>query len=227
MESILYHGSNHTIEQPLYGLGKTTNDYGRGFYCTRELELAKEWGCAGGLDGFANEYVLERADELSVLRLNEEPYNILNWLAILAEHRTYWQRGSVSAQAKRYLHDNFLVDTSDYDVIVGYRANDSYFSFAQAFVANGISLRQLSQAMRLGRLGEQVVLMSREAFEHLQFRRSIPAPGEIYFAKKTERDQAARREYRRLTQETNLADDIFMLDIMREGMRSDDPRLRG
>ena len=36
---ILYHGSNQRIEQPLWGEGKSYNDYGQGFYCTEHMEL--------------------------------------------------------------------------------------------------------------------------------------------------------------------------------------------
>lgn len=41
---ILYHGSKDIIEKPIYGQGKKYNDYGLGFYCTDNIELAKEWG---------------------------------------------------------------------------------------------------------------------------------------------------------------------------------------
>lgn len=34
---------------------------------------------------------------------------------------------------KEYLLDNFKVNYKDFDVIVGYRADDSYFAFAQDF----------------------------------------------------------------------------------------------
>ena len=47
----LWHGSSHVIKHPEYGLVKPNNDYGRGFYCTRSVELAKEWACAGLDDG--------------------------------------------------------------------------------------------------------------------------------------------------------------------------------
>ena len=54
----LWHGSSHVIKHPEYGLVKPNNDYGRGFYCTRSVELAKEWACAGLDNGFANRYTL-------------------------------------------------------------------------------------------------------------------------------------------------------------------------
>lgn len=36
----LLHGSDHVIEKPDFRLGKSNNDYGKGFYCTRELQMA-------------------------------------------------------------------------------------------------------------------------------------------------------------------------------------------
>ena len=44
-------------------------------------------------------------------------------------------------------------------MIIGYRADDSYFSFANAFLNNTLSLEQLKEAMYLGKLGEQVITM--------------------------------------------------------------------
>lgn len=225
MKKIFFHGSEKVIIKPTYGKGSLANDYGRGFYCTESLELAKEWACAKNTDGYANQYELDMSG-LSVLHLNSPEYNILNWLAILADNRTYWEKSSISEQAKKYLEDNFLLDISPYDVIIGYRADDSYFSFAQDFVSNTISLKQLKKAMYLGKLGEQVVLKSRKAFEQLQFSDYFPAQKEEYFAKKMFRDKEARKEYRRSKGQNADMYDIFMLDIMREGMKNNDARLQ-
>ena len=157
MERTLYHGSQIILEKPEYGKGARNNDYGRGFYCTEEIELAKEWACAKQTNGYANIYKLD-LEGFRVLNLNSSKYHILNWLALLADNRTYWQNGSIAEEGKRYLKEHFLLDISEYDVIIGYRADDSYFSFAQDFVAGTISLQKLSEAMRLGKLGEQIVL---------------------------------------------------------------------
>lgn len=142
MFKLLYHGSENIIEKPEFGKGARNNDYGKGFYCTENIELAKEWACAKQNNGYANIYEFEM-DGLDILNLNSPEYNILNWLAILADNRTYWQNGSISEQAKKYIKDNFLPDISGFDVIIGYRADDSYFSFAQDFVAGVISLQKL------------------------------------------------------------------------------------
>lgn len=38
MTTILYHGSENIIKKPIFGFGKTYNDYGLGFYCTAKPE---------------------------------------------------------------------------------------------------------------------------------------------------------------------------------------------
>ena len=39
----LYHGSTKIIESPGFGKGNPHNDYGLGFYCTENLELATDF----------------------------------------------------------------------------------------------------------------------------------------------------------------------------------------
>ena len=222
---IVYHGSDHIVETPLYNGSKRTNDYGYGFYTTENKELAMEWACSDNRDGFANIYELN-TDELEILNLNDPQYSILNWLAILTKYRSYWQSGSVAEEAKDYLQKNFFVDPSGYDIVIGYRADDSYFSFAQDFVSGAISLRKLSEAMRLGKLGEQVVLKSEKSFSQIRFIDAEAAAAEIYFEKKSIRDRDARRAYRLSRKEAENINELYMLDIMREEIRNGDPRLR-
>ena len=222
---IVYHGSDHIIETPLYNGSKRTNDYGYGFYTTENIELAMEWACSDNRDGFANIYELN-TDGLEILNLNDPQHNILNWLAVLTKYRSYWQSGSVAEEAKNYLQKNFFVDPSEYDIVIGYRADDSYFSFAQDFVSGAISLRKLSEAMRLGKLGEQVVLKSEKSFSHIRFIDAEPAAAETYFEKKSVRDRDARRAYRLSRQKEENIHELYMLDIMREEIRNGDPRLR-
>lgn len=224
MEKIIYHGSDHIIKKPVYGKGSYANDYGKGFYCTENLALAKEWACAKNTDGYANRYCLEM-EGLKTLNLNGPEYHILNWLAVLTKYRSYWQQKSIAEEAKEYLQENFSVDLSGYDIVTGYRADDSYFTFAQDFIMGTISLAQLEQAMYLGKLGEQIVLKSEKAFEHLEFMDYEEAEAEEFFLKKMQRDRQARREYRNTRMEKAYAEDIYMIDIMRGGLKKDDLRL--
>ena len=221
----IYHGSSKMIEKPAYGIGNPNNDYGLGFYCTESIELAKEWACSNETDGYANQYELN-PEGLSVLSLTGGQYSILNWLFVLLENRKFRIGGDVAKQAKEYIFENFAIDYRRYDMIKGYRADDSYFSFASAFVNNTISISQLERAMVLGKLGEQIVLMTPKAFNSIEFMDSIAAPKEIYLPQKLARDTAAREDFRKEKGRGSLLTEKYILDIIREGWKNDDPRLQ-
>lgn len=218
---ILYHGSEKIVRVPQYGKGALTNDFGRGFYCTENMELAGEWACKKNTDGFVNQYELELSG-LRILDLTEQNYHILNWLALLTKYRGYWQAKSIAEEARDYLQERYLIDISSYDIIIGYRADDSYFSFAQDFIRGTISLQTLSKAMRLGKLGEQVVLKSEKAFSGIQFQRSVPARADEYFVRKAGRDLQARREYASIKRGSDLREEIYMIDILRGRVGEDE-----
>ena len=149
----LYHGSTEKIEHPALDKGKRNNDYGQGFYCTAHRDLACEWASKlQSLDGYVNQYEIDTAG-LKVLDLSK--YGILHWMTILLKNRTFTLTTPISIQGKAYLMEHFDIDISDYDIIKGYRADDSYFSFAEDFLNNAISVNHLSRAMRLGKLGIQ------------------------------------------------------------------------
>lgn len=226
-EIIIYHGSENIIEQPKYGYGKIYNDYGLGFYCTEYEELAKEWASSEQHGGYANKYKLDLSN-LKILDLNSKEYTVLHWIAILLKNRPVTLDTQISITAKEYILNNFLVNTEGYDIIIGYRADDSYFSFARDFLQNSISVNQLKQVLKLGELGNQIVLKSKMAFDQLSFISYSEAPQQIYFPRRKNRDLLARHAYLSTKgdfQQFN-ADDILMIDIIRGGILENDPRLR-
>ena len=226
MEKIsLYHGSTKVIEKPVLGLGNPKNDYGLGFYCTENLELAKEWASTERSDGFANSYEIG-FEGLNILYLNKAPYHILNWLSILLKNRNFVLSQGLPSEAKAYLLDNFLPEYEHYDLIIGYRADDSYFSFANTFLNNTISLEQLRKAMFLGKLGEQVVLKSKEAFSRLVFKESIPVDSSLYYPKRQARDRQARKDFQNEKAVVSPTDAIYIIDILRQKWTNEDPRLQ-
>ena len=160
MKIKLYHGSPVIVRKPLFGVGKAYNDYGQGFYCTESLDLAKEWSVDEGRDGFANVYSLE-TDGLNVVHLNEKPFCILHWLSLLLCHREFELDTDLASEAREYILSRFPVDISNADAVIGYRADDSYFTFARNFLNGAITLTKLSEAMQLGKLGLQFMLNSK------------------------------------------------------------------
>ena len=224
MEKIItiYHGSEQIVEEPTFGKGKKHNDFGLGFYCTESDDLAKEWAVSSLRNGFSNKYTLD-TEYLNILNLNSPDYTILNWIAVLVEHRVFSLKTPVARRAKRYLIDNFSVNVNAFDLITGYRADDSYFDYAESFLNNGISVEQLAQAMKLGKLGEQVVIKSQFAFSKLKYEGFDVAEKDIFYVLRKARDDEANQTYLEMLEEES--DGLYIQDIMRGGIKIDDPRI--
>ena len=85
---ILYYGNQDREMVPQYGGGNKNNDYGRGFYTTEDIELAKEWAYSGynkSADGhWLHTYDID-LDKCNVYYLNDD--DIMCWLSQLYTHR--------------------------------------------------------------------------------------------------------------------------------------------
>lgn len=218
----IYHGSKQIVEKPVFGEGRKHNDFGLGFYCTENNDLAKEWAVSSLNDGFSNRYTLD-TEFLKVLHLNSPDYTILNWIAVLVTHRLFSIKNPVARRAKAYLIDNFGINVNAFDLITGYRADDSYFDFAEAFVNNGITVQQLAQAMQLGKLGEQIVIKSEYAFSKLRYEGFEIAEKDTYYVLRKARDDDANQMYLNILDEES--DGLYIQDIIRGGIKNDDPRI--
>jgi len=106
---LLYHGSPEIIQTPVFGKGKSYNDYGKGFYCTEHLELAKEWACTENTDGYANKYEIDTTG-LSILNLSSDEYTILHWLALLMKYRIFRLSTPIMKRGTDWLKEHFLID---------------------------------------------------------------------------------------------------------------------
>ena len=216
----LLHGTDHIIEVPDIHIGNPHNDYGMGFYCTRVDEMAREWACKKNTDGFDT-------DGLKVLNLLDGMHTVLNWMALLLQFRTFKLDSEVAVDARDYLIDHYSIDLTGYDVVIGYRADDSYFQYAESFVSNTLPLRSLNKALKLGKLGEQTVVISQKGFDRLHFVNAYPVSKSVYYPKFLDRDIKARDTYRKeIKKSKSYRDDIFVLDILREEMSNDDPRIQ-
>ena len=187
--------------------------------------MAGEWAVGFDHDGFINHYELDLA-RLNVLKIEEPDYCTLHWLAVLLQNRWFDVRAPLAAEAREYLIEHFNVDLENADVVEGYRADDSYFTFAQDFLSGAISYRQLSNAMKLGELGRQVVVKSARAFSRLRYRGSEPAPRSIWLPRREQRDRDARQRYFDRERGARRKGDLFITQIIDENMRANDERLR-
>lgn len=208
----IYHGSEELVKKPDFNLGKPNNDFGKGFYCTDEIEKAKEWACKHNKAGKVNEYEIDLS-KLKVLDLTNEKYNVLNWISILIKNRTFNIENPVSKQAKEFLLKNYYIDCKGYDVIIGYRADDSYFSYAQGFIDNSLSIESLKKAMELGNLGKQIVLVSEKAYKDIKYINCYEVDNSIYYKRFISNDVNARSEYKKILSNEK---ETYIFDILRK-----------
>ena len=162
---IVYHGSDRIVKQPLYGKGREDNDYGAGFYLTEDKEKANAWAVVNGTEeAYCNVYDLP-VEELNVLHLNE--YGVLAWIAEVTAHRGVMDEDIVFIAQK--LVDMYKISTKEYDVIIGYRADDSYIKVIDSFFKNQLTTDEVERFFRKGELGEQIFIKSQRAFQMLKF----------------------------------------------------------
>ena len=209
MERTLYHGSEFIIKKPEFLKGNIHNDYGIGFYCTTYKELAKEWAAKRSGKGYINKYIL-RDDRLKILDLTKPPFNdVLYWVSLLMHNR------ELSSSLKnnfpkelKYLDEKYLLNVNDYDIVIGYRADDSYFHFPEAFVRSEITLESLNSIFAAGDLGKQYVLISERAFKLIKF---------IDYQEVTEKSQ--EDYYKRKLDADKIFTDLLEADRYKKGVR--------
>ena len=207
-----YYGADKLLITPKFNEGNPSNDYGLGFYLTKDKNVEKLWASKFINGGYLIEYEVE-VEKLKILHLATiEDKDVLTWLALLVSHRFSKEERKENEMSIKWLEEHFPFSLGEYDVIVGYRADDSYFDYSRDFISNNLSLEILKDAMRLGRLGTQFVLMSEKAFNHIKYVKS-----EIILHSDEYRLFRARTksEYLKLKKEDDV-NNTFLRDIMRK-----------
>ena len=194
---IIYHGSKQIIEKPVVNGSDEHNDYGASFYLTTDLESAKVWACKHNTLGIVNEYEIRKTEyeKLKILNLTDkEKYSPLNWIAILVHFRKL--SGKFRNEYQLYLDwlEKYYIDISEYDVVIGYRADDAYFAFPLSFIQNQLSYDDLERIYRLGNLGVQQAFMSERAIKLLKFIRTRECD-DSYIGKYYEIVRVATKEF--------------------------------
>lgn len=231
MQRTIYHGSSKIIRTPRFGAGTAANDYGLGFYCTENPVLASEWAVARTADGFVNRYTIE-TDGLRIINLNSPEYCILHWLSVLLNYREFDSATSASYQAREYVRSVFSVDFQSCDCIIGFRADNCNFTYAQSFLNGNISFRELNDAIRLADTGRQFVLKSNRAFDRMLFYGYTAASADEHYASAAARDRKSMQHFASLTaagqghkSAGSRGSDLYVSRIVEENIRPYDPVL--
>lgn len=207
---ILYHGTSDKIISPTYGLGNEKHDYGKGFYLTESIELAKEWAVCKPNDtsGWVHKFILD-TEGLKILDFQEK--NVLAWLAELMKHRDASDSKRYHMLAKKFI-DKYGIDSTQYDVIKGWRANASYFYIAKEFVRDNVDLDILEELLSLGGLGIQYCIKSELAYSKLtEIHKDLSSVDYVEFNEKYNlRDYNARTKMRDLiNSDLNKVEKVF------------------
>jgi hypothetical protein len=224
----LYHGNKDKDMIPKFGLGKSNNDYGQGFYTTPDKELGKEWaysffshGNNNVEQGYLHSYEFD-INGLNVLNLAK--IDSMHWLAELLYNRKLdldMDMDSdliLSYRVEKFI-SKYKLDTDKYDIIIGYRADDKYFSYAEGFMRMELYRESLEKALRLGNLGLQVFIKSPYAFDRLaQSKHNCEVVDTKYRNYYIKRDKEAREQFTAIQREDrkriNIKTGHTVLDVL-------------
>lgn len=211
---IIYHGSEKIIEKPVFGKGEIHNDYGQGFYTTEDIEKGKEWANRKTKTGFLNIYNFDFKG-LSVFDLRK--CDVLVWIAVLMHNRNI--NPEIKELYKRrfeFLEKNFYPkEIENYDVIIGFRADDAYFKFPMYFIQNELSVERLNEIYLLGDLGSQIAIMSEKAFTKLEFIQAKEVEPIYYDRYRRNKNQADNRFDEIRIEEINNINNTKIEDLMK------------
>ena len=221
MSKTIYHGGRKIVRAPAFGTGRPYNDFGLGFYCTEYFQYAAEWASAQGRNGFVSSYSIE-SDGLRIINLCSSQYNPLHWLGLLFSYREFDLSSDTAHRARDYISKYYSVDHQACDCIIGYRADNRCFMFAQDFLDAKISYTSFRHALLGDDSNRQFVLKSNRAFDRLIFTGYEPALGEASYP------AGSRREIRAIKRIKPSAgsSDFFITHLIEEDVRPYDTRLR-
>ena len=214
----IYHGSKFLIKSPSVKGSNEANDYGPSFYLTNDLEAAKSWACKNNSVGVVNEYEIKSSslEKLKILDLtNKDRFSVLNWMAILMHFRELDSSFVKNNKLTLEWLQKYYINVDDYDVIIGFRADDSYFRFPIRFISNDLSFDDLEDVFLSGHLGVQYAFMSERAIKLLKFKKIIECNEEYlghYYSIVTK----ASRHFDELINRPRDPKKTYILDLMRE-----------
>lgn len=208
---ILYHGSPYPILRPKYKGGTDDNDYGNGLYLTPYLELAREWS-ASKYNKTKKSYVYKLEIDLSGLNiLDFDKESELAWLAELMYNRPV----NIGVAYRRFAPlfiKKYKINTDNYDIIKGWRADSSYYDAVRDFIRGDLDMSLIKDSFHIGDLGIQYFIKSQKAFNRLEkeYKPFETLSYEVYHKKYMKRDNEAKIQLEKIkNSDKNTLKDTF------------------
>lgn len=221
MSKKIYHGGERIVRNPAFGAGRPYNDFGLGFYCTEYSQYAAEWAASSGRNGFVTSYSID-SDGLRIINLCSSQYTPLHWLGLLFSYREFDLSSDTAYRAKDYIIKYYSVDHQACDCIIGFRADNRCFMFAQDFLDAKLSYMSFRSALISDDSNRQFVLKSNRAFDRITFTGYEPVPGEDVFPVRRSREIRAIKKIK----PSAGSSDFFITHLIEEDVRPYDTRLR-
>ncbi len=221
MDKKIYHGGKRIVRTPAFGIGRQYNDFGLGFYCTEYPQYAAEWAVGSGRNGFISAYSID-TDGLRIINLCSSQYNPLHWLGLLFNYREFDLSSDTAYRAKEYINKHFPIDNQASDCIIGYRADNRCFMFAQDFLDAKLSYLSFKSALQGDDSNRQFVLKSNRAFDRIIFTEYKPALREASFPVMHSREIKCMKSVKPFTG----GNDFFITNLIEGDIKPYDTRLR-
>lgn len=184
----LYHGSKFGINGTIEPNSRTRCDFGKGFYMgtnrTQPLTL---------ICNYPNAKLYTLNVDLSELKILDVGIG-LDWALLIAYHR-----GKMESVKHSPIYDRYANFSKNYDIIIGYIANDRMFVVLDRFFQGEITDLALINSLSALKLGKQYAAITQKACQKIE----ILAMQEL-----TESD----REKLKQESETNRSKGIMMAD---------------
>ena len=221
MDKTIYHGGERIVRNPAFGTGRQYNDFGLGFYCSEYPQYAAEWAVGPGRNGFVSAYSID-SDGLRIINLCSSQYNPLHWLGLLFNYREFDLSSDTAYRAREYINKHFSIDNQASDCIVGYRADNRCFMFAQDFLDARLSYMSFRSALQGDDSNRQFVLKSNRAFDRIIFTGYEPALRDTFFPVRRSREL----KYMKSLKPSAGGNDFFITDLIEGEIKPYDTRLR-
>lgn len=153
----LYHGSKSGIHGAISPISREYCDFGKGFYMGTDRTQPLTLIC-----NYPNAKLYTLGIDLSGLKILDVEVG-LDWAFLVA-----YNRGKMESAKGTAIYNRFADFSKDYDMIIGYIANDRMFVVLDRFFKGEITDLALINCLSALKLGKQYVALTEKACKKIQ-----------------------------------------------------------
>lgn len=152
----VYHGSLYHVKNPITERGRTSTDFGKGFYTTTNFEQAKRWALNKQKTAGDDSKAIVNTYEVDENLLENKKYRIKKFNSPDAE----WLSFVVSCR-KSVLHD--------FDIVYGAVANDRIYATITLYESNVLTAEETVARLKVNDFFNQISFHNDKALKELKY----------------------------------------------------------